>query len=79
MSHRTLNAAASFGLDARESTVPKRRPRHDKGDVEGAWRKEFPSVPLPFYAGSLPREVYPKLQDSGWKFSSQYGWRKKTV
>lgn len=91
MAHRTLNAEKAFYGDGREthgqySTYGGllRRSKVSKYDVEKAWEQEFPGAPLPQYPKGTPivfcpyhREIWPRLQAAGWKFSSRYGWRKK--
>lgn len=77
MAHRTLNPRTAFGLDAREiRTVDRPMPKFKKHNVDDAWGSEFPGTAQPHYWGCLPFEIYPKLEERGWKFSSKHGWRK---
>lgn len=77
MAHRTLNPVTAFGWDAREDKDTARTaPKNQKHHVHAAWSQEFPEERMPHYWGCLPREVYPRLQAAGWKFSAKYGWRK---
>ena len=76
MAHRTLNPKTAFGYDARENAQYKPTPKRPKREVDAAWAQEFPGVPRPTGYGCLPWQIYPKLEEAGWKFSGKYGWRK---
>lgn len=56
----------------------KLQPKHQKHDVDAVWEEAFPGVPQPYSWGCLPFRIYPALEEAGYRYSSKYGWRKKS-
>ena len=82
----SLNPRVAYIGDMRENGRPMERDRERRArlgkrakdvGVYDAWAMEFPDEPFPHFYGSI-YYAYEQLQKRGWKWSSRYGWRKRT-